>query len=183
MPVPITEKKFGEFIESLFPGMLERDEHAKNTPKRVATMYQEFFNVKYPEITTFTAESSEMVLLKGIPFYSICAHHWLPFFGDVHIAYIPDEKIIGLSKVPRLVDFFSRSPQVQETLTSALADHLLSLRQLKPQGVAVVVEGRHFCLEMRGAQKPGVITTTSALRGTFLTDTAQRAEFMSLIRT
>jgi len=158
------------------------DEHLVDTPQRVIDMYDEFFNPDYPIITTFTATSQDLVVMRDIPFYSICAHHWLPFFGVAHVAYIPTEEIIGLSKIPRLIDYWSHKPQVQEKLTGEIADHLFKgVEKFHPASVVVVLEGTHFCLEMRGVQKPGVITTTSALRGGVVDNAAQRQEIMGLL--
>jgi GTP cyclohydrolase I len=123
-----------------------------------------------------------MVLIRDIPLYSVCEHHLLPFLGRAHVAYIPGRhgRICGLSKIARLVDVFARRPQVQERLTSQVADTLV--RELDPQGVLVVIEAEHLCMSMRGVQKPGSITTTSAVRGIFERNPATRAEAMSLIK-
>jgi GTP cyclohydrolase I len=120
-----------------------------------------------------------MVMEKEIPFYSMCAHHLVPFYGHGHIAYIPKDRIIGLSKLPRLLEFFARRPQLQERLTEQLAAVLEE--ELKPQGVMVVVEARHLCVEMRGVKKPGSLTVTSAIRGIFM-QKAVREEFLDLLR-
>lgn len=120
-----------------------------------------------------------MVMEKEIPFYSMCAHHFVPFYGHGTIAYIPNEKIVGLSKLPRLLDFFARRPQLQERLTEQVAGFLEE--ELKPQGVMVVIEARHLCIEMRGVKKPGAVTVTSAIRGIFL-QKAVREEFLDLMR-
>lgn len=122
----------------------------------------------------------EMVLVKDIEFYSLCEHHMLPFFGQCHIAYMPDQKIVGLSKIPRLVDVFARRLQVQERLTTQIAQILEDV--LKPKGVAVVMEGEHLCMMMRGVQKQHSMTTTSAMLGLFRDDRATRMEFLELIR-
>jgi GTP cyclohydrolase I len=123
-----------------------------------------------------------MVLIRDIPLYSVCEHHLLPFLGRAHVAYIPgrDGRICGLSKIARLVDVFAKRPQVQERLTSQVADTLVE--NLDPQGVLVVIEAEHLCMSMRGVQKPGAITTTSAVRGIFERNPATRAEAMSLIK-
>lgn len=126
------------------------------------------------------AESyDEMVFQGHIPFYSLCEHHMLPIFGHVHIGYIPNGKIVGLSKLARVVDIFSRRLQVQERLTTQIADLLYST--LNPAGVGVVVHARHFCMEMRGVQKPGTVTATSALKGTFKSETEVRFEFLGMV--
>ena len=127
----------------------------------------------------FESETDEMVLVKDIEFYSLCEHHVLPFFGRAHVAYLPDQKIIGLSKIARIVDLFSRRLQVQERLTSQIADAIVEV--LDPLGVGVVMEGSHFCMMMRGVQKQGSLMITSAMRGGFKKDPRTRAEFMDLI--
>jgi GTP cyclohydrolase I len=128
----------------------------------------------------FKAESSEMVIVKDIELYSLCEHHMLPFFGKAHVAYIPDKKIIGLSKIPRIVDVFARRLQVQERLTAQVADALMET--LKPLGVAVVIEAAHFCMMMRGVEKQNSQTITSAMRGEFYSDASTRGEFLNLLR-
>ncbi|TQR55803.1 GTP cyclohydrolase I FolE [Campylobacter troglodytis] len=127
----------------------------------------------------FDSSNNEMVLVRDIEFYSLCEHHLLPFFGRVHCAYIPDKKVIGLSKIPRLVDMFARRLQIQEQLTEQIAEAISEFSGAK--GVGVVIEARHLCVEMRGVQKGGATTTTSALRGVFLKDERTRKEFFSLI--
>jgi GTP cyclohydrolase I len=124
----------------------------------------------------FAAEGSEMVIVKGIEFYSVCEHHMLPFFGKAHIGYIPNEKLLGLSKFARVVDVFARRLQVQERMTSQIADALVEL--LQPQGLAVVSEASHLCMMMRGVEKQGSSTRTSAMRGVFRSDFRTRQEFL-----
>ena len=156
------------------------------TPKRVANMYEEIFAglTEDPKqhIKLFDEQSNdEMVIVKDIPFYSMCEHHLLPFFGKAHIAYIPsDNKIIGLSKVARIVDNFAKKPQVQERLTSDVADFLNE--NLQPKGVAVIMEAEHMCMTMRGARAAGAKTQTSALRGIMRSDAKSRAEVLSLLK-
>lgn len=128
----------------------------------------------------FAAESSEMVIVKDIELYSLCEHHMLPFFGKAHVAYIPNKKIIGLSKIPRIVDVFARRLQVQERLTAQIADALMEV--LQPLGVAVVIEAAHFCMMMRGVEKQNSETITSAMRGEFYSDPTTRREFLALIK-
>jgi GTP cyclohydrolase I len=128
----------------------------------------------------FTVQYNEMVIVRDVDFYSLCEHHLLPFFGKCHVAYIPDGKVIGLSKLPRLVDVFARRLQVQERLTSQIAD-VISER-VAPLGVAVVMEATHLCMAMRGVQKQNSVTTTSAMRGVFHQDARTRHEFLELIR-
>lgn len=156
------------------------------TPKRVANMYEEIFAglTEDPKqhIKLFNEQSNdEMVIVKDIPFYSMCEHHLLPFFGKAHIGYIPsDNKIIGLSKLARIVDNFAKKPQVQERLTSDIADFLND--NLQPRGVAVIMEAEHMCMTMRGARAAGSKTQTSALRGIMRTDAKTRAEVLSLLK-
>ena len=128
----------------------------------------------------FDVEYDEMVLVKDIVFYSLCEHHMLPFFGKAHVAYIPDRKVIGLSKIPRLVQVFAKRLQVQERLTRQVADTLM--RKLRPLGVGVVIEARHFCMEMRGARSVLSPTVTSAMLGSFREDNRTREEFLNLIK-
>lgn len=156
------------------------------TPERVAKLYAECCAGLYGDPaqffeTTFDEDHEEMVLVRDIPFYSMCEHHLAPFFGKAHVAYVPasDGRICGLSKLARLVDLFARRPQVQERLTSQIADTLIE--QLDPQGVLVVLEAEHLCMNMRGVKKPGSRTTTSAVRGIFKKNQATRAEAFSLI--
>jgi len=127
----------------------------------------------------FTVDYNEMVMVRDIDMYSLCEHHLLPFFGKCHVAYIPDGKVIGLSKIPRIVDTFARRLQVQERLTTQIAETLQD--KLKPLGVAVVVEAAHLCMAMRGVEKQNSVTVTSAMRGVFHRDPRTRAEFLELI--
>ena len=163
----------------------ETDPNLVDTDRRVAKMYLEIFSGldegNRPKLTTFPNDEhyTAMVMEKEIPFYSMCAHHFAPFYGHGHIAYIPNERIVGLSKLPRLLEFFARRPQLQERLTEQLAGVLEE--ELKPQGVMVVIEARHLCVEMRGVKKPGSVTVTSAIRGIFL-QKAVREEFLDLLR-
>ena len=157
-----------------------------DTPKRFARSMHDLtsgYRTSIEEVVgkgIFTAESSEMVIVRDIELYSLCEHHMLPFFGKAHVAYIPDKKIIGLSKIPRLVDVFARRLQVQERLTAQIADGLMNV--IQPLGVAVVIEAAHFCMMMRGVEKQNSKTITSAMRGDFFTDATTRGEFLQLIR-
>jgi GTP cyclohydrolase IA len=158
----------------------------KRTPERVARAYMEQFaglHVDPAEIlqTTFDASHEEMVLVKDIEMYSTCEHHLTPFHGVAHVGYIPNEdgRITGLSKLARLVDLFAKRPQVQERLTSQIADALV--RRLDPRGAIVVIEAEHLCMSMRGIRKPSARTVTSAVRGMFQSQPSTRAEAMSLI--
>jgi GTP cyclohydrolase I len=163
----------------------ERD-GLRDTPARVARAYAEQFAGlrQRPEsvlTTVFDADHDEMVLVRDIEVYSTCEHHLIPFFGVAHIGYIPNAKgqITGLSKLARLVDLYARRPQVQERMTSQIADALMNV--LDPTGVIVVIEAEHLCMAMRGVRKPGAKTVTSAVRGIFRDSTVTRAEAMSLI--
>lgn len=157
----------------------------QRTPARVARMYAEVFAGLHEDPSRhldvqFEAGHDEMVLVKDIPFYSMCEHHLVPFAGRAHVAYIPsaDGRLTGLSKLARLVEAYARRPQVQERLTSQVADAMMD--SLEPKGALVVVEAEHLCMSMRGVQKPGAITVTSAVRGQFRSE-ATRAEAMNLI--
>lgn len=157
-----------------------------DTPKRFAKSVQ-FLTSGYRTTVEdvvgsgiFSAESSEMVIVKDIELYSMCEHHMLPFFGKAHVAYIPNKKIIGLSKIPRIVDVYARRLQVQERLTAQVADALMKV--LNPLGVAVVIEAAHFCMMMRGVEKQNSKTITSAMRGEFFTDPTTRKEFLTLVK-
>lgn len=159
----------------------ERDGLLK-TPERVARMYDELtagYKVDPVQLVNgamFDVAYNEMVVVKDIEFYSLCEHHMLPFFGRAHVAYIPNGKVIGLSKIPRLVEMFARRLQVQERMTTQIADALEEL--LRPQGVAIVVDGSHMCSMMRGVKKPDAAMTTSTLRGLFRTDRDLKEDFM-----
>ena len=156
-----------------------------DTPVRVARMYVEIFEGMHRDpredlYRVFVAdEHQEMVLVRDIPFYSMCEHHFLPFHGMAHVAYVPDGRVTGLSKLARLVDGFARRPQMQERFTTQVSDALMEV--LEPRGVLVVVEARHLCMEMRGVGKPGTVTQTSAVRGQFRSSPATRAEAFALI--
>jgi GTP cyclohydrolase I len=156
------------------------------TPKRVAKAYEFLLSGYTRNINEalnnaiYDVKYDEMVLVKDIDFYSLCEHHMLPFYGKVHIAYIPDGKVLGLSKIPRIVEIFARRLQVQERMTRQIADTLDEY--LRPQGVAVVCEAKHMCMMMRGVEKQNSSATTSAVHGTFKEDARTRAEFMNLIK-
>jgi len=144
-------------------------------------MFHGIFEGAEPKVTTFPNDEHyhHMVIEREIPFYSMCAHHFVPFYGHAHIAYIPQSRIVGLSKLPRILEFYAKRPQLQERLTEQVAEFLWE--NLKPLGVMVVIEARHLCVEMRGVKKPGALTTTSALRGCFA-DRKVREEFLALVR-
>ena len=163
----------------------DRDGLAR-TPARVAAMYEEIFSGLHEDparhlTVMFEADHDEMVMVRDIPLFSLCEHHLVPFAGRAHVAYIPGEdgRITGLSKIARLIDGFSHRPQVQERLTTQVADALV--QELQPRGVLVMVEAEHLCMSMRGVKKPGALTVTSAVRGLFKTNPATRSEAMSLI--
>ena len=178
------EKAVLEILEAI--GEDTTRDGLKRTPERVASMYAEIFgglheNPAQHLTVTFEAEHDEMVMVRDIPLHSACEHHLIPFVGRSHVAYIPgpDGRITGLSKIARLVDGFARRPQVQERLTTQIADALVSV--LEPEGVLVMIEAEHLCMSMRGVKKPGALTVTSAVRGLFKTNPATRAEALSLI--
>jgi len=178
------EKAVREILEAIGEDP-DRDGLAA-TPERVARMYAEIFRGLHEDpaahlTVTFEAEHDEMVLVRDIPLYGSCEHHLIPFAGRAHVAYIPgrDGRITGLSKIARLVEGFARRPQVQERLTTQIADALANA--LQPDGVLVMIEAEHLCMSMRGVKKPGALTVTSAVRGLFKTNPATRAEAMSLI--
>ena len=159
-------------------------EGLRETPRRVANMYAEVFSGLRQDPADvlrvgFEEGHQELVLVKDIPFYSMCEHHFLPFHGLAHVGYIPNGRVVGLSKLARAVEILARRPQLQERLTSQLADAIMTT--LEPAGVAVVIKAEHLCMTMRGVRKPGSMTVTSAMRGVFQRNPATRAEFMSLI--
>ncbi len=155
------------------------------TPERVFKAYEFMYGgykqdpIEILRSATFTSSNDEMVLIKDIELYSTCEHHLLPIIGRAHVAYIPNGKVVGLSKVPRVVDVFSRRMQIQEQLTEQIAEAIMEA--LNPKGVAVVIQARHMCMEMRGVEKINSTTTSSALRGLFKKDEKTRAEFFNLI--
>lgn len=161
------------------------DPNLRETDVRVAKMYLEMFHGllegPMPDVKTFPNDEgyAAMVMEKEIPFYSLCAHHLVPFYGHAHLAYIPRERIIGLSKLARIVEFYAKRPQLQERLTEQVVTYLQE--KLDPQGAMVVIEARHLCVEMRGVKKPGAVTVTSAIRGSFYRKEV-REEFLDLLR-
>ncbi len=181
------KKKIEKAVKMILEAIGENPnrEDLLHTPKRVAEMYEEIFSgikedpEKQLEVF-FDKQHHEIVLLRGIPLYSICEHHLTPFIGKAHIAYIPKGRVTGLSKLVRVVDIFAKRPQVQEKLTTEIADILM--KKLKPLGVLVVIEAEHLCMSMRGIKKPGILTVTSAVRGIFKENQKTRAEALSLIK-
>lgn len=182
------KKKIQKGVKLILEGIGEDPDRAgiKNTPKRIADLYEDIFSgLSTPTeeiLKPIEGEShEEMVLLKDIPFYSVCEHHLLPFIGKAHVAYVPSKgKIVGLSKLARAVEIFAKRPQVQERLTAQLAD--LIMDKLKPKGAMVIVNAEHLCMSMRGVKKPGTRTITSAVRGIFRTKETTRIELLELIK-
>lgn len=182
-----SEKEFEEAVRLIIQSVGEDPlrEGLLKTPERVRKAY-EFMYGGYKEDANeilnsalFTSSNDEMVVIKDIELYSTCEHHLLPIIGRAHVAYIPDGKVVGLSKIPRVVNVFARRMQIQEQLTEQIADAIM--QTIKPKGVAVVIQARHMCMEMRGVEKINSTTTSSALRGLFKSDEKTRAEFFSLI--
>lgn len=160
-------------------------EGLRETPERIARMYAELFRGVHEDPLSvlskgFSEDHKEMVILKDIPFYSMCEHHFLPFHGSAHVGYVPEGRIVGVSKLARVVDIVARRPQLQERLTSQVADAIME--GLRPDGVAVVIEAEHLCMTMRGVQKPGARMITSAIRGGFRRRGVTRSEFLSLVQ-
>ncbi|HNQ50052.1 MAG: GTP cyclohydrolase I FolE [Candidatus Omnitrophica bacterium] len=184
MDVKRIEKAVGDILRAIGDDPGRKD--LRETPRRVAQMYEEIFEgigrdpARELEVV-LDQKHEEIVLLKGIPLYSVCEHHLLPFIGRANIAYIPKNgRVTGLSKLARVVDILSRRPQVQERLTSQIADIIMS--KLKPRGCMVVIEAEHLCMSMRGVKKPGTLTVTSAVRGVFQKNEKTRAETLSLMK-
>ncbi len=182
----INRKKIEQAVRLLLEAIGEDPEREGllETPERVARMYEEIFgggeeDPKESLAKQFDEQHHEMVLVKDIPFFSMCEHHLMPFFGKAHVAYIPNGHVVGISKLARVVEAFARRPQVQERMTSQIADMIE--QELKPQGVAVVCEAVHTCMTMRGVKKPGATVVTSAMRGGFRSRISTRAEVLALI--
>lgn len=184
----IDEEKIQIAVKMILEAVGEDTEREglRDTPLRVAKMYSELFSGLHRDPKDelevyFNEDHEEMVLVRDIPFYSMCEHHLLPFMGRAHVAYIPrNGRLTGLSKLARVVETVSKRPQLQERITSEIADTIMEV--LNPHGVAVVIEAEHMCMSMRGVRKPGAITVTSAVRGIFRTNEASRAEVLSLIK-
>ncbi|CAI9396046.1 GTP cyclohydrolase 1 [Bacillus sp. T2.9-1] len=184
MNIPQIEEAIRLLLEAV--GEDPNREGLLDTPKRVAKMYEEVFSgltidpKEYFE-TIFHEDHEELVLVKDIPFYSMCEHHLVPFYGKAHVAYIPKGgRVAGLSKLARAVEAVSKRPQLQERITSTVADTMMET--LEPHGVMVVVEAEHMCMTMRGVKKPGAKTITSAVRGVFQTDSDKRVEVFAMIK-
>ena len=178
------EKAVRQILEAIGEDPKRKD--LLETPARVAQMYEEIFagikqNPEKELEVILEQKHNEIVLLRGIPFYSVCEHHLLPFLGRANIAYIPKNgRVTGLSKLARVVDILARRPQVQERLTTQIAD--IVMHKLKPLGVMVVIEAEHLCMSMRGVKKPGTMTVTSAVRGIFKENEKTRSEALALMR-
>jgi len=169
-----------ELLEAL--GIDLTAESLRATPERVARMYAELLTPQPFDVTTFPNEGSydELVIVRGIPFSSLCEHHLMPFTGVAHVAYLPGDRIVGLSKLARVVSLYARALQVQERMTTQIADWLEE--HLAPRGVGVVIEAEHLCMTVRGVQAPGARTITSAVRGLVRSDPRTRGEFLTLVR-
>jgi GTP cyclohydrolase IA len=187
-PDPKPGDPIAELVDSLLVELGEnpRRQGLRSTPERVSRSLRELtdgYGVKPEDVIAdaiFDQDYDEMVVVKDIPFYSLCEHHMLPFFGQVHVGYLPKGKVVGLSKIPRLVEVFSHRLQIQEQLTNQVAEALNVA--LAPRGVGVVVEARHLCMEMRGVETPGGRMITSCMLGTFRRDPRTRSEFLDLVR-
>jgi GTP cyclohydrolase I len=181
------QKKIEEAVRLLLEGIGEdiTREGLVETPKRIAAMCEEIFGGMSTDASeylekTFTANNNEMVIEKDIPFYSICEHHLLPFYGKAHIAYIPDGKVVGLSKLARTVETYAKRPQIQEQMSAQIADDIMKF--LKPKGVIVLLEAEHMCMTMRGVRKPGTLTKTFVARGKFEENQELQNTFFQLVR-
>ena len=182
----IDVKKVQEGVRMILEGIGEdvNREGLRETPDRIARMYEEIFagmDMDCKEILskTFTVDNDEMVIVKDIVFYSTCEHHFMPFYGKAHVAYIPDGKVVGLSKLARTVEVYAKRPQIQEQLTGQVADALME--HLNPKGVIVMMEAEHMCMTMRGVKKPGSKTVTFAMRGAFKEDESLVNRFLTCV--
>jgi GTP cyclohydrolase I len=185
--VAIDSQRVEQVIRDLLEAIGEDPDRQglRETPRRVAKMYEEIGGGTHEEAvdvlgTQFDEDHQEMVIIRDVPFYSMCEHHLLPFFGTAHVGYLPKGKVVGISKLARAVDILARRPQVQERLTSQVADAIMTA--LGPEGVAVVIRAEHLCMAMRGVRKPGASVVTSATRGDFRDSVATRSEFLSLLQ-
>lgn len=182
----VNKEKIEEAVLLLLEGIGEdvNREGLRETPSRIARMYEEIFqgmdeDPKEHLSKTFSVEDNEMVVEKDIVFYSMCEHHFMPFYGKAHIAYIPDQKVVGLSKLARCVEVYARRPQIQEQMTAQIADAIME--HLKPKGVAVMVEAEHMCMTMRGVKKPGSTTVTLVQRGCFEEKPELQNQFFTML--
>jgi GTP cyclohydrolase I len=185
-PLAIDHERIKRAVVEIFEAIGEDPsrEGLRETPRRIAGMYAEVFSGLAVDPTQFLAVGfevahDEMVILRNIPFYSMCEHHFLPFHGEAHVGYVPDGRVVGISKLARTVEAFARRPQIQEVLTTQIAEAIMD--HLQPDGVAVVIEAEHLCMTMRGVQKPGSRMVTSAMRGQFRLSSVTRAEFLALV--
>lgn len=183
----VNKDKIKEAVKLLLEGIGEdiNREGLKDTPERVARMYEEIYGGMDEDAgvhlsKTFTAENNEMVIEKDIVFYSTCEHHLMPFYGKAHIAYIPNGKVAGLSKLARTVEVYAKRPQIQEKMTAEIADAIME--HLKPKGVMVVLQAEHMCMTMRGVKKPGSQTVTMVTRGVFAQEESLQNTFLNFIR-
>lgn len=181
------QKKIEEGVRLILEGIGEdvAREGLQETPQRVARMYQEIFSGMYEDAKAhlskvFTVDNNEMVVEKDIVFFSSCEHHLMPFYGKAHVAYIPNGKVVGLSKLARTVEVYARRPQIQEQMTGQIADAIME--HLGPQGVMVMVEAEHMCMTMRGVKKPGSKTVTIACRGVFEENEALQNRFFQMVK-
>lgn len=184
---PVDHARLKAAVLEIFAAIGEQPDRdgLQDTPRRIADMYAEVFGglaidpTEYLKVG-FEVAHDEMVILRNIPFYSMCEHHFLPFHGEAHLGYIPDGRVVGISKLARVVEGYARRPQIQEQLTSQVAEAIMDT--LNPDGVAVVIEAEHLCMTMRGVKKPGSRMITSAMRGLFKQSSVTRGEFLSLVR-
>lgn len=185
-PLTVDHERIKRAVVEIFEAIGEDPsrEGLQDTPRRIAKMYSEIFEGLAIDASDylkvgFEVAHDEMVILRNIPFYSMCEHHFLPFHGEAHVGYVPDGRVVGISKLARTVEAFARRPQIQEVLTTQVAEAIME--NLQPDGVAVVVEAEHLCMTMRGVQKPGSRMVTSAMRGMFRKSAVTRAEFLALV--
>jgi len=183
----IDQERIAEAVRQLLAAIGEDPDRPglRETPRRIAEAYAELFAGLHQDPLAVLGSGldeshKEMVILKNIPFYSLCEHHLLPFHGRAHVGYVPEGRIAGASKIARVVDVLARRPQLQERLTSQVADCIMD--GLAPDGVAVIIEAEHLCLTMRGIQKPGTLLVTSAIRGGFRRRAVTRSEFLALVQ-
>lgn len=183
----VNKEKIAQAMATIIEAIGEdpRREGLRDTPQRIADMYAELFAGVHVDPSAeldvgFEEGHKEMVILKDIPFYSMCEHHFLPFYGVAHVGYIPNGRVVGISKLARLVEVLARRPQLQERMTGQIADTIVAT--IAPEGVAVVVQAEHLCMTMRGIKKPGSNVITSATRGSFRRKAITRSEFMTLLQ-
>lgn len=183
----VDQKKIEEAVKLLLEGIGEdvTREGLVDTPNRIARMYEEIYRGMDEDASqhlrkTFSVDSNEIVVVKNITFYSMCEHHLMPFYGKAHIAYLPDGKVVGISKLARTVEVYARRPQIQEQLTTQIAEAVMEY--LKPQGVMVMLEAEHLCMTMRGVEKPGSQTVTMAARGCFAEEQQLKQYFFEMVK-